>query len=1190
MTITSNDIKLFQAQDNTDNDSGGGSRTSTEIVDGAVNNLFADISRIDTVSGDVALIKIFPTVTTNNQDVYYGAHTMVRKTPTDPKVSALIFHTDDPNDTRIQAQDKIESYVVASYREEFWLYGKHVVGAKSVTFLQLVESQIPDVGGVYLLKEGDTEQYVRVAQIEEQIINLSYSWGGDPINYTRRRIICEIEQPLEYAFTGSAFHPIGQLPDTADTWATQIADAANFYSTKTLSENALTDDVKIKVDSIYEQLVPASKKQTPIINKYALVQGTSLIPTGNLYSYYHTGLLNGGVALQLPHPVTPNSVTRVYNTNYHDDGLGNIIDTVNNNAIVGSVDYKLGLIILVNSASRFYVDYEIANTFDSDIQFTNEIKITQENVGYVFTQRLSPMPSVGDLYIDYRSQGKWYRFASTNNRTGGNETLGGNSDIGGGSLNDNTDGTGTVSLTLGSLPDIDSSIIISWGSAEKITSRTAFIAKETECAMHFALNQTNIDPLSFVMQIYSPGHGGVKNVTALADGTLVDEVSKIKGSLDFLNGNVVINSVDSFDNRFPALAGQDVIIDFNYSDAGSGDTGGIKALFATATPVGDDIGFTSENNEAGTFTFDMGGAVTRESLMLSFEYYKKGDYTKSKIVLECDGSGVLRRYGRHFSDTSTYGSVSALGVVTVQMQSYDYKIISPIYTGNFFPQPRYTTETTSYAKVSGKVTIDYQTESPLTFSLSHNITDNYENISTYNIKTLPNIAGEVGFNFPSSSIPLYSKSGIVFEEDGTEIGVIDYEKGEIVLDCFNKPDVLSIEFTKLFTDDIGEENDKVKNFTFRTAATKLTTSSFQVSYETANGNFIATTNSNGVVTGTDVDSGESYVDTQTGMANIVFTEQAVPSSIKYDAVAESSLPLDPELLGLNPVRLPADGRVPVFKAGYHLIIFNEVTTATSNATPLANDVETLARSGQAFIEVIDTNGKRLDPLQYTADRAAGTVTFSPTLVLEDKYNQALTAPFYIVDRVEDMVLATDVQINGLISLSAGLSRDYTLGITKVASALVWGDTGARAYNLFAQEIWDNGNPVWSDERIGDNTTAQYNIVDNPIQIVNESATAGRWAIIFKSSNTVDVVHEKLGIMQSGVSILVDDVAPINPATGNPYFTMYKEGFGAGWSTNNVIRFNTDSGDNNMWVIRTVKSGALSELTDSIDIEVRGDAN
>ena len=136
MAINVNDIKIFQSQDNSDNDSGGGAKTSTEIVDGNVNNLFPDISRIDTVSGDVALRKIFPTVYTANRDIYYGAHAIIRKLPADPKVSSLLFHSDDPYDKRVDSQNKIESYLVASYLEQFYLYGNHVQGSKSVTFLQ----------------------------------------------------------------------------------------------------------------------------------------------------------------------------------------------------------------------------------------------------------------------------------------------------------------------------------------------------------------------------------------------------------------------------------------------------------------------------------------------------------------------------------------------------------------------------------------------------------------------------------------------------------------------------------------------------------------------------------------------------------------------------------------------------------------------------------------------------------------------------------------------------------------------------------------------------------------------------------------------------------------------------------------------------------------------------------------------
>ena len=190
MTITQNDIRVFQAQDNTDNDSGGGSRTANEVVDGDINNLFPDISRIDTVSGDVGLRKVFPTVFTDNSDTYFGAHAMIRKVPTDDKVSALLFYTDDPHDRRSSAQNDIESYVVASFKEQFWLFGNHVAGSRAVTFLSEVSTPTPDVGVVYLLKQGVTEQYIRITSIETSIVTLNFASGtGSPTPYERRRTV-----------------------------------------------------------------------------------------------------------------------------------------------------------------------------------------------------------------------------------------------------------------------------------------------------------------------------------------------------------------------------------------------------------------------------------------------------------------------------------------------------------------------------------------------------------------------------------------------------------------------------------------------------------------------------------------------------------------------------------------------------------------------------------------------------------------------------------------------------------------------------------------------------------------------------------------------------------------------------------------------------------------------------------------
>ena len=1195
MTISSKDIVLFQSQDNTDNDSGGGSRTASVITDGAVNNLFPDISRIDTVAGRVNLRKVFPTITTDNRDVYYGAHSIIRKAPTDPKVSALLFYTDDPHDTRIEAQDKIESYVVASYVADFWLYGNHVAGARSLTFLQLVETQIPDVGSVYLVSEGVQEQYIRVTALDIQEIPINYSSGGGNVIYTRKRVIVTIDQPLEFPFQGSPFHPSGYVAGNAQTWETQVADAANFHATKSLATSSLIGDLTIKVDSIFEQLVPATKSQTPLVNKNAMVQGVSLTPSGNMETFNTAGLYSANQIVTAPTPITPTTLVFSSYLNRVDDGNGNIVDVNASNKVVGFIDYKQGFFAFNLSSYVYVATYESAMVTDSNIQFTDKIKITTENSGYVFVRNLSPAPSIGDFYVEYRSQGKWYKISATGNRVGTQESIGQDPSIGAGTLSILAGGTATVNITLASLPDLDSSVIFSWGSDQKLNNRAEFINTNTKSFMEIELGQTNIDPTSFVMLMPTLG-GGVTNATVTSDvnGLLIDTYTnasqKIIGRLDFINGKVTVT--DAGYNRLDNAAGpENVIIDFNYSNAGAGDVGEIKTVVASRTATVDQITFGAEDYTAGSLIVDLTESVLVNSIRMELTLIVPFSPHTQTVALTSNATGDLIRSGT----SEIYGNVSASGVITFNFPDLTYTRTVGSYLG-FGSTSRYGSATAKLrvSDVLDDIIIKYQTAVDASPSLTHNITDKIENIAKYLIHTLPNITGEVSFGYPSATYKHYSKEGLIFTENGTQVGTIDYLKGVIEKAYIYRPLAnFNVAFTTLFTDDVGS-TDTIQAYTFRTAASKLTTSSFQLRYESENGFQSATSDANGVITGVDIDTAESYVDTLTGMAHILFTAQVKPDSLFYDAVAETSLPLDPELLGLNPVRLPADGRVPVFKVGRFLVIFNEVTTPVINAgVPVVDQVNTLARSGQAYIEVIDVDGKRLDPDQYVADRTNGTVTFTNPLSLVDKYGAALTSPFSIVDRVEDMVLATDVQINGLISLSSALTHNYDAITTKVASTLVWGDTGARIYNLFSQEIWSAGSPVWSNERIGDNTTAQYNNVNYPIQIDNKSSSAGRWAVIFTNSTTVKVVNEKTGEVITSVSVnqtTGEDVAPINPATLLPYFTIPLLGFGTGWVTNNVIRFNTDSGDNNMWVIRTIQAGALSELTDSIDVEIRGDAN
>ena len=66
MTINASDVKLLKSQRLTDEDDGGGRATGTAVIDGEVNNLFPDISRLDRTLGRINLRKCFAGVLTDN--------------------------------------------------------------------------------------------------------------------------------------------------------------------------------------------------------------------------------------------------------------------------------------------------------------------------------------------------------------------------------------------------------------------------------------------------------------------------------------------------------------------------------------------------------------------------------------------------------------------------------------------------------------------------------------------------------------------------------------------------------------------------------------------------------------------------------------------------------------------------------------------------------------------------------------------------------------------------------------------------------------------------------------------------------------------------------------------------------------------------------------------------------------------
>lgn len=103
---------------------------------------------------------------------------------------------------------------------------------------------------------------------------------------------------------------------------------------------------------------------------------------------------------------------------------------------------------------------------------------------------------------------------------------------------------------------------------------------------------------------------------------------------------------------------------------------------------------------------------------------------------------------------------------------------------------------------------------------------------------------------------------------------------------------------------------------------------------------------------------------------------------------------------------------------------------------------------------------------------------------------------------------------------------------------------------------------------------------------NRGALEEKWALIFTSNTAFRVVGKSVGQIATGD--INTNLAPVNPATGVPYFTLQALGWGSGWAAGNVLRFNTAAANYPVWLARTVLQGPATALNDSFQLQVRGD--
>ena len=430
---------------------------------------------------------------------------------------------------------------------------------------------------------------------------------------------------------------------------------------------------------------------------------------------------------------------------------------------------------------------------------------------------------------------------------------------------------------------------------------------------------------------------------------------------------------------------------------------------------------------------------------------------------------------------------------------------------------------------------------------------------------------------------------------GTYGGTIDYASGLCNITAWNPGASPVIAIQSLLT---TMNFNPVSAITLRTPASPIKVGVFQIRATPVGGGVLtATANNTGEIIS---DYIQGFIEYATGVVHLAFGQWVLAAgnedqywyvagnvvgtrifkpryvyadTVLYTTVAYTYLPLSAAILGLDPVKLPSDGRIPIYSPGDVVVVLNDQTTVGTFTSSGTTD---LGRVRLAKLTIRDSANNPLDITKYSANLDTGIITWGSLT--------GVSQPLTIVDRIEDMAVLSDVQINGQLTLSKALTHAYPANTTLVSNAVVYGTIYAHTSVPYDQQTWTN---VWSDALIGSGVAAQYNNTQYPIIVDNASAIQERWLILFTSSTLFNVVGEHVGQIITGGSTSTA-TAPNNPNTSTPYFSLPAAGWGSGWATGNVLRFNTYSANVPIWVIQAIGQGAATSTDYTFCLEFRGD--
>lgn len=1187
MTVTIQDIKLEASKVMSDVPEGGGGPSGIVLQSGKSNNIFDDITEIARAGGNLSLRQIFMALRNRSVAVGMGANIIISEPPDDPNVSVVLMATTDDFATRTQDISKLESGYVSAPTYNGYLYGNHVQGMRTLTIVQRVESAIPAVGTRLALvyREGyanESVQYVSIQSVEHSVQTFETGTVGQ--TYDRRVVALSLGQSLDRNYPG--FDPSLSGPnETALNNNTRIrttvwGNAAKYYGCKPLSAAATLGSYVVKVPSIYERVVPSAEAETPLVERDAAGQATTLqdASNGTIVMAVVTPF-SAAQNLHLGSAVLPGSLSITVPTGAALTDSGGIV--YQGSTEVGTIDYADGQINWAAGLAQINGNKTVSwKPAGAPVQVKQSIGIpvTDGNRSYNYVLTIDPLPAPGSVQVAYPVNGRWYELQDD----GGGVLTAGDASIGVGTINY---ATGTVAVTVGALPDIGSSVIINWADRVRTINRAASAVSPVEIPLQLA--HTGITPGTLEItwsdgtNTHSVGDNGAGQLTGAATGTI-----------RYQDGSILMRPA-----TLPA-GGQQFAIEYAHGDpdqetfdnvsVGAGQQATIQLSLTDVMP--------------GTVELSYPCWVFGET---DFEQ----DARSRNRTVRDDGAGQLRDGAGTVCGSINY----ATGVVTINTDApmlvgrrqYEWKLV---VVGDY-KDHRYVFTGYEYAMRPTFVRTDlaWSVSAAYRSGSSSNTADATIGIDGLSLDLTPEFAEAIvpgSINFQLGTRRYFDRSGRLYYDldpqtgAATLAGQINYESGIVSITGWAPGTANSITTKSLLT---TLDYQPLQRLTFRIPSIPLRAGSLQILVTAADGTAInVTANPQGVI---DAPLCQGTANYETGIVTLDFGSwviaagnesepwydpdqveagkiwkpvQVLGETLRYNAVAYEYIPVDPEIVGVNPVRLPSDGRVPIFTVGDYAVVHRHVmgdAQTVVDGQDIDLGIERLSR-----IAILGSDDQGI-AWGWARDLDAGTVKI---LTCHD-WQQ----PVRIGYSIEHMALIRDAQINGQITLNRALPHDFPAGESYLSSALMLGDRYARVSALWDQENWASN--AWVDYIMGNAAVATYNSTIAPIEVDNLGAITQRWVIQFQGGNTAfRVIGENVGQVATGTTS--DDCSPINPATGTPYFTIRKEGWGAGWIVGNVVRMNTVGAIKGFSCIRAVQPGDYSSLDHRFSLLARVDVD